>query len=62
MVVYAFFFPGKNSKLKLFVAENGPFGTPFSTPKIPPKEFLWVLFLRSFPGNEAHTLFSGGPK
>ena len=41
--------------------ENGPFGTPFSTPKIPPKRFMWVLFLLCFPGNEAHKLFSGGP-
>ena len=26
-----------------------------------PKKFMWVPFLRSFPGNEAHKLFSGGP-
>ena len=44
------------------MADNVPFGTPFLTPKIPPKKFLWVTFLRSFPGNEAHKLFSGGPK
>ena len=44
------------------MAENGPFGTPFLTPKIPPKKFMWVPFLRPFPGNEAHKLFSGGPK
>ena len=43
------------------MAENGLFGTPFLTPKIPPKKFMWVPFLRSFPGNEAHKLFSGGP-
>ena len=29
------------------------------TPKIPPKKFMWVPFLRPFPGNEAHKLFSG---
>ena len=23
---------------------------------------MWVPFLRPFPGNEAHQLFSGGPK
>ena len=23
---------------------------------------MWVPFLRPFPGNEAHKLFSGGPK
>ena len=36
-------------------------GPPFLTPKILPKKFMWVLFLRPFPGNEAHKLFSGGP-
>ena len=40
------------------MAHIGPFGTPFLTPKLPLKKFLWVLFLRSFPGNEAHKLFS----
>ena len=44
------------------MAENGPFGTPFLTPKTPPKKFMWVPFLRPFPGNQAHKLFSGGPK
>ena len=44
------------------MAENGPFGAPFSTPKIPPKEFMWVPFLRSCPGNFQHKLFSGGQK
>ena len=24
------------------MAENGPFGTPFLTPKIPPEKFMWV--------------------
>ena len=43
------------------MAETGPFGTPFLTPKSPPKKFMWVPFLRPFPGNEAHKLFSGGP-
>ena len=42
------------------MAENGPFGTPFLTPKIPTKKFKLVPFLRSFPGNEAHKLFAGG--
>ena len=32
------------------------------TPRLPPKKSMWVPFLRSFPGNEAHKLFSGGPK
>ena len=44
------------------MAENSPFGTPFLTPKILPKKFMWVPFWRPFPGNEAHKLFSGGPK
>ena len=39
---------------------NGPFGTPFSTPKTSPKKLMWVPFLRSSPGNEAHKLFLGG--
>ena len=41
------------------MAENGPFGTPFLTPKIPRKCLCGSLFLRSFPGNEAHKLFLG---
>ena len=44
------------------MAEDGPFGTPFLTPKIAPKKFMWVPFLRPFPGNEAHKLFLGGPE
>ena len=36
-----------------WAAESGPFGTPFLTPKIPPKKFMWVRFLRPFPGNKA---------
>ena len=39
------------------MAENGPFGAPFLAPKIPPKKFMWVPFLRPFPGNEAHKFF-----
>ena len=35
---------GKNKK-KLLVPENGPFGTPFLTPKIPLKKFMWVPFV-----------------
>ena len=41
--------------------ESGPFGAPF-LPQTPPKKFMWVPFLCPFPGNEAHKLFSGGPK
>ena len=40
-------------------------GPPLFDPKIPREKFMWVPFLRSFPGNEAHKVvinFSGGPK
>ena len=36
---------GKNNKLNFFVVQDGPFGTPILTPKIPPKKFMLVLFL-----------------
>ena len=44
----------KKQKKKFLVAENGPFVTPFSTPKNPPEKLYVGPFLRSFPGNEAH--------
>ena len=44
------------------MAENGPFGTPPLTPKIPFKKAYVGPFFRPFPGNEAHELLSGGPK
>ena len=44
------------------MAENGPFETPFLTPKIPPGKVYVGPFLHSFPGNEANKLSSGGPK
>ena len=53
---------GQKQETKLFVAQHGPFGTPFLTPKIPPQQVYVGPFLRSFPGNEAHKHFSGGPK
>ena len=60
---WAYIRAGKNDKLNFFfVAKIGPFGTPFLTPKFPLKKFMWVPLLRSFPGNEAHKLFPGGPK
>ena len=52
----------KKTITSTFVAENGSFGTPFLTPKIPPKMFMWVPFLRSFPGKEAHKFFWGSKK
>ena len=39
------------------MAENGPFGTPFLTPRIPPKKFMWVPFLCSFPKKIRHMNF-----
>ena len=39
----------KKQRTKLFVAENGPFGTPFLTPKIPPKKFFVGPFFAFFP-------------
>ena len=44
------------------MAENGPFGTPFLTPEIPPQKVYVGPLLRSFPGKEARKIFSGGPK
>ena len=44
------------------MAENGPFWAPFLTPQIAPIKFMWVPFLHSFPGNEAHKLFFWGPQ
>ena len=52
----------KKQQTKLFVAENDPYGVPFSTPKFPPKKLMRVPFLRSFPGNETQKLFFWGPK
>ena len=58
--------PCKTARLynapSMHTVANGPFGTPFLTPKIPPKKFMWVPFSRSFPGNEANKPFSGGPQ
>ena len=44
------------------MARKWPVWDPFLTPKPPPKKFMWVPLLRSFPGNEAHKLFSEGPR
>ena len=44
------------------MAEDGPFGAGFLDPQNPPEKVYVVPFLRSFPGNEAHQLFSGGLK
>ena len=37
-------------------------GPRFGPPKSPENVYVYVPLLRSFPGNEAHKLFSGGPK
>ena len=39
----------KEKETKLFMAETGPFGTPFLTPKIPPKKFTQVLVKKGVP-------------
>ena len=44
------------------MAENGPFGTSFLAPKMPPEKFMWIPFCVPFPGDEARKLFFGGPK
>ena len=50
----------KNNKLN-FLWPKWPVWSLFLTPKIPSKRFMWVPFLRSFPGDEAHKLF-GAPE
>ena len=46
-----------------FRGRKWPVWDPLFDPQNPPRiSFLWVPFLRPFPGNEAHKLFSGGPK
>ena len=48
----------KNNKPN-FSWRKWPVWDPLFGPRIPPKKFMWVPFWRSFPGNEAHTLFRG---
>ena len=43
------------------MAENGPFGAPFLTPKSFRRSLVWVPFQCHFPGSEAQTLFAWGP-
>ena len=50
----------KSNKLNFLWPTMARLGPCFG--KNPPKKFVWVPSLRSFPGNEAHKLFSGGPK
>ena len=51
----------KNKKLKLLWPKLACLGPRFGPPKSPEKVYVYVPLLRSFPGNEAHKLFSGGP-
>ena len=54
----------KNNKLNFLWPKTAHLGPPFG-PKIAPKYFMWVPFLRPFPGNhpnEAYKLFFWGPK
>ena len=52
----------KNNKLNFLWPKMARLGPQLWPPKSPRKKFMWVFCLRSFPGNEAHKLFSGGPK
>ena len=47
--------------LNLLWPKMAGLGPLFATPTIPPKKFMWVPFLRSFPGYEANILFWGEP-
>ena len=55
---------GKNNELNFQWPKMARLGPRFGPQiwKIPPKKFMWVPFLRPFPGNEAHNIFRGGPK
>ena len=49
---------GKSNQLNVLWPKMAGFPV-FLTPKIPQQKFMWVPYLRSFPGSEAHTLFLG---
>ena len=51
----------KNNKLKFLWPKMARLRPPFR-PKNPPEKVYVGPFLRPFPGNEAHKLFSKGPK
>ena len=51
---------GRNDKLNFLWQKMAHLGPRFDPPN-PPEKFMWVPFLSSFPGSEAHRLFSGGP-
>ena len=53
---------GKNNKLNFLWPKMARLGPRFGPPKSPEKVYVYVPLLRSFPGNEAHKLFLGGPK
>ena len=53
---------GNKTITKFLVAENGPFGTPFLTPKVPPKKFMWVPFLSPFQEMRHINFFLGAQK
>ena len=50
----------KNDKLNFFCGRKWPVWDPVFDPKSTRKRFMWVPYLRSFPGNEAHKHFLGG--
>ena len=51
----------KNKKLNFWWPKLARLGPRFGPPESPEKVYVYVPLLRSFPGNEAHKLFSGGP-
>ena len=51
-----------NTKLNFLWPKMARLGPPSWPPKFRLKKFTWVPFFSPFPGNEAHKLFSGGPK
>ena len=52
----------KNKKLNLLRPKMARLRPLLLAPQIPPEKLMWVPFLRSLPGNEAHKLTSGSPK
>ena len=52
----------EKNKLNFLWPKMARLGPRFGPPKSPEKVYVYVPLLRSFPANEAHKLFSGGPK
>ena len=61
-LVVARIMAGTKKETKLFVAENGPFGAPFLTPKFPPKSLCGSLLCVLSQDLRHTNFFLGGPK